>query len=380
MKNGAAVMDQNAAPSTELAKTPDVITTADQFRGAVQRWQGSYNLLTPFTNISGLAQAHVIFSTVIPINLNPLAGEVYDGLPFLKGGQVAIAKNGLRKIAEGLGISTRLEYISVGAVHYYWHVKAIASYTGIDGKRVEREASMEWDLRDGSPRLKGWTPKQVEEGRKYGLRACETRAINAAIRECGAGVKQAYTKDELSRPFVAVRVALQPDMSDPDIKRMVTEHFVGASRALYASNQAPSPADPWADHDEPSPRQVGQGSTSSASAPAQTTAAASSAPAQGQETKAADQPPTADAVRIVDIKSTSGEKNGRPWTRFAIVDSRAEEHSTFSKTIAAAAEKFKGDRTWVEIITATSEDGRYKNLEEIIVAGSEPDLPGLENL
>lgn len=368
------VMEPQTAVSTEV-KTPEVITTADQFSTAVQRWQGRFHLLTPFTNISGLAKAHGIFSTVIAINPNRQSGEVYDGLPFLKEGQVALAKNGLRKVAEGLGISTRLEYISVGAVAFYWHVKAIASYVGVDGKRVEREASMEWDLRDGSPRLKGWTMKQIEEARKYGLRACETRAINAAIRECGAGLKQAYTRDELSRPFVAVRVALQPDMSDPDIKRIVTEHFVGAARALYASNPVPSPADPWADHDEPAPRQVGQGSTSQA-----VSSPATSAPAPGQPAPTADQPPTPDAVRIVDIKTSTGEKNGRKWTRFAITDSRGEEHSTFSKSIADAAEKAKTERAWVEVVTITSEDGRYKNLEEIIPAGSEPELPGMENL
>lgn len=374
-------MDQTTAVSTEV-RTPEIITRPDQFTSAVARWQGRFNLLTPFTNISGLAQAHGIFSTVIPIDTNKLAGEVYDGLPFLKQDQVALAKNGLRKVAEGLGISTKLEYISVGVVAFYWHVKAIARYTGIDGKDVTREASMEWDLRDGSPRLKGWTPKQVEEARKYGLRACETRAINAAIRECGAGLKQAYSKDELSRPFVAVRVALQPDMSDPDIKRMVTEHFVGASRALYASNPVTSPADAWADHDEPTPRPVGHGSTSQAG-PA-STASATAAPAQtsaGTATAAAaDAPPTADAVRIVDIKTNTGQKNGRPWTRWSITDSRGEEHSTFSKTIAEAAEKFRADRTWVEVLTVTSDDGRYKNLEEIIVAGSEPDLPGIGEL
>ena len=374
-------MDQTTAVSTEV-RTPEIITRPDQFTSAVARWQGRFNLLTPFTNISGLAQAHGIFSTVIPIDTNKLAGEVYDGLPFLKQDQVALAKNGLRKVAEGLGISTKLEYISVGVVAFYWHVKAIARYTGIDGKDVTREASMEWDLRDGSPRLKGWTPKQVEEARKYGLRACETRAINAAIRECGAGLKQAYSKDELSRPFVAVRVALQPDMSDPDIKRMVTEHFVGASRALYASNPVTSPADAWADHDEPNPRPVGHGSTSQA-VPA-STASAAAAPAQtsaGTATAAAaDAPPTADAVRIVDIKTNTGEKNGRKWTRWSITDSRGEEHSTFSKTIAEAAEKFRADRTWVEVLTVTSDDGRYKNLEEIIVAGSEPNLPGIGDL
>lgn len=373
-------MDARAiADEKGLVKTPDVITTAEQFRGAVQRWQGSYNLLTPFTNISGLAAAHGIFSTVIPVNTNPASGEVYDGLPFLKNGQVALAKNGLRKIAEGLGISTRLEYLSVGAIRFYWHVKAIASYTGIDGKTVTREASMEWDLRDDSPRLKGWTPKQVEEGRKYGLRACETRAINAAIRECGCGLKQAYGKDELARPFVAVRVALTPDMADPDIKRIVTEHFVGATRQLYPAAAPSSPADPWGD-DEPrpeGPKPVGQGATAEARKDAGVSTEGGAT--TGSQPKD-DPPPTKNAVRIVDIKTYTGtnQKTGKAWTKFGVIDSQGEEHGTFSATLHDRAQQAKDAKEWVEL--TSEQNGQYTNLVEIAKAGESPELPGLGEL
>ena len=291
-----------------------------------------------------------------------------------EGGPVAHGQNGLRKVAEGLGISTRLEYISVGAVAFYWHVKAIASYVGVDGKRVEREASMEWDLRDGSPRLKGWTMKQIEEARKYGLRACETCAINAAIRECGAGLKQAYTRDELA-PLR--RGARRPAAGHVRSGHQAHRHRALRRRrpALYASNPVPSPADPWADHDEP---RRGRWARAQPARPFHLPRPAR--PRRGSAAPTADQPPTPDAVRIVDIKTSTGEKNGRKWTRFAITDSRGEEHSTFSKSIADAAEKAKTERAWVEVVTITSEDGRYKNLEEIIPAGSEPELPGMENL
>lgn len=372
-------MEPNTTTAIEkpAAKTPDVITTADQFSAAVQRWQGRFNLLTPFTNISGLAAAHGIFSTVIPINTDKVAGEIYNGLPFLKDGEVALAKNGLRKIAEGLGISTRLEYLSVGQIRFYWHIKAIASYTGIDGKTVSREASMEWDLRDDSPRLKGWTPNQITEGRKYGLRACETRAINAAIRECGCGLKQAYMKAELAKPFVTVRVALQPDMDDPDIKRIVTEHFVGSARALYPA-QTSGPADPWADEQSAgeTTKSVGRGTTSGASD--SKPAAGETKSEQAETTAKTDEPPTPDAVRIVDVKATTGETKGRKWTRFSVVDSNGEEFSTFDTKLRDRAEQAKASREWVEVITETN--GQYKNLVEIAPAGQNPTLPGMDAL
>src|SRR5439155_10873 len=81
----------------------------------------------------------------------------------------------------------------------------------------------EWDLRDGSPQLKGWKPAQIEEARKHGLRNCEARAINAAIREAGCGIRQKYKVEDLAKPFVVMRVAFRANMDDPDQKRMVLE-------------------------------------------------------------------------------------------------------------------------------------------------------------
>jgi hypothetical protein len=340
---------------TRLA--PSVITTPAEYATSLQRWQHEkFNMLTPFSSISGLAQQHGIIASFVQINNDPAKGgpgEVYDGLPFLKSGEVAIAKNGLRKIAEGLGISTRLEYISVGLIRYYWHVKAIASYRGIDGSTVVREASMEWDLRDGSDRLKGWTANQVSEARKHGLRACETRAINAVIRESGCGIKQAYQRAELARPFVTVRVAFQPDMSDPSTRRLVTEASLRGTATLYPSHEpaALPPGDAFEDREEP--RTVGSGSTARAAAPA---------------TKAEDLPPTPHAVRIVDVTSKAGKTGDREWTKYTVVDSAGVEHSTFNKKIADVALKFKAEKTWADIVDEPSEDGKYRNIEEISVA------------
>jgi hypothetical protein len=95
---------------------------------------------------------------------------------------------------------------------------------------VTREATFEWDLRDGSDRMKGWTPTRSPRPEER-LRACESRAINAAIRECGCGIKQKYTRAELEKPFLVVRVAFQPDMNDPAIKEMVTQQAMSGVSA-----------------------------------------------------------------------------------------------------------------------------------------------------
>ncbi len=351
-------------------KTPAVIMTPEQYRGALLRWQAlQLHVLTPFANISGLAPQHGIITSVIQINTEKISGEVYDGLPFLKQDQLGIAKNGLRKIAEGLGISTRLKYISVGTIRHYWHVKAIASYRGLDGSVINREGGQEWDLRDGSDRLKGWTANQITEARKHGLRACETRAINAAIRECGCGIKQAYLKSELAHAFVATRVAFQPDMTDPDQKRIVLERALGGTNTLYPGSDRALPGEivDTATGEVVDAQTVGRSSTPAAS---------SAAPAPAAPDP--DQPPVPDAVRIVDVKSRSGETKGKAWTRYAIVDSAGVEHSTFDKKLAAFAEKAQLAKQWVEVTSQT--DGQYTNLVEIAPAGSQPILPEMGDL
>jgi len=345
-------------------RTPPVITTADEYRASVGRWeQQRFHILTPFSNISGLAPSHGILTSVVQINVNPVAGEVYEGLPFLKGDEVALAKNGLRKIAEGLGISTKLEYISVGILHHYWHVKAIASYRGMDGAIVTREASMEWDLRDGSERMKGWQPKQVSESRKHGLRACETRAINAAIKECGCGIKQSYKREDLGRPFVAVRVMHTPDMSDPEVRRMVTQAALGGTAALYpAGHSAPAspvqpPADAFAEPDEP--RSVGQ---------------SSSPAAQGQTSTPR---PTVE-LKVAEVTSKTGSTGGREWTVYRVTFSDGRVGSTFDENIAKAAYRARdGKLTVADVLITSTEKG--PQLEELSLAptAAGDDDPGL---
>lgn len=368
-------MSTTQTSTQELAARPDgVITSSEQFTEKLAVWTGHYHVMAPFANLSGLAAQHGVIATAVVLDPDSSptgAQEVYTGLPFLKDNQVAIAKRGLRKLAENAGISIETVRTDPRSMLFYWEVKAIATYKGLDGGLVRREATCEWDLRDGSPRLKGWTGRQIEEARKYGLRACETRAVNAVIRECGCGVKQAYTREELRKPFLMVRVAFTPDMTDPEVKRLVTQsHLAGALYPAAAPSASLPPAsrafeDVDGDVIDAEPRHVG---SSAAPAAASTT----SAPATTTTAPPSDEPPTQDAVRIEKVDSRNGATNGRKWTRYLIVDSRGVEHSTFDKSIYEAAEKFRASRAWVEI--SEEQDGNYRNLAEIVPAGQSPAL------
>jgi hypothetical protein len=366
-KTSTAVAEQPQNQALEKAKRTDIITTPSQFEQAIQKWTGNYNLLSAFTQITGLAAQHGIIASVVKINPDPSKGgpgEVYDGLPFLDKDkrEVAIAKLGLRKIADAAGISTPTIRTDPRTIPNYWEFKCVASYRGIDGTIVTREATAEWDLRDGSPRLKGWTANQISEGRKNGLRNAETRAINAAIREFG--VKQKYTQEELRKPFLVLRVAFQPDLSDPEQRRLVAENAMRGTSTLYGGGPALPAAHgevvdaETVDHHEP--RAVGGG------AAAETTKPDPHAP------------PLDGAVRIADVKEKSGETKGRKWLRFEIIDGNGEVCSTFDKTLAQAATDAKQSQAWVELVI--ERQGEFRNLVEIIPAGSEPKLPSMENL
>lgn len=373
-----APAERSKPMSTELA----VINTAEQYTTQLVALKQRYNVLTPFAQIGGLAPQHSIFTTVITIDPNPTSGDVYDGLKddgrqgleYLKPGEVALAKNGLRKVAEGLGISiVKMEHLAIG-IPNYWHVQVKAAYRGVDGAWVLREAGCEWDLRDGSHRMRGWRPNQIAEQRKNGLRQCETRAINAAIRECGCGVKQSYTKAELVKPFVAFRVNFVPDMSHEATRLLVTERALLGAAALFAqqTHTAPATAQPTDEPFDDAPPNgvidIGGASTVSAAKPA-------TAPPPPIKTEG---PPTADAVRIVGVESKPWEKGGRKGVRFLITDSNGGTFSTLDKQHFADAERFKESREWVEIITETNNG--YTNILEIVKAGSEPGLPGLDEV
>lgn len=398
MEPTKSTIDAAAAAEQGLAKaeaqTPAVITTPAEYRQSVSRWQSNhYHVLSPATTFSGLPPSYGMVAAMVQLNPHPDAGDVYSDPLFCKDGEVAITKIGLSKIAQAAGMSIKTERTDPRTIANYWEVRATCRFIGLDGRPQELEATCEYDLRDGAPRIekmveaarkKSRDPRsQITGMRQHGLRGAEARAINAAIRLFG--IRQKYTTAELAKPFVAVRVMFQPDMSDPETKRIVTEQAMQGATALYPHSRPALPAAEALDTigavddaQGASPQSVGRGSTSRLADASPNTTANTASSANAKSAQKDDAPPTPDSVRIVDIKTYSGETNGRKWVRCGIVDSNGEEHSTFSRTLMDAAEKFKASRQWVEIVTET--DGQYKNLVEIAPAGESPKLPGMSEL
>ena len=137
--------------------------------------------------------------------------------------------------------------------------------------------------------INGWTAERVMQVRRFGRQLAKTKSLNGLARKLG--VRQSYTIEELRRkPFVILRAVFQPDMTDPEIRRMVTAANLGARDLLYPGASLHAPVLPPVTH---APGEIGQMLTGEVvaepEAPERMQTAA--APADAQEVTFDDPPP-----------------------------------------------------------------------------------------
>lgn len=348
------------------SSSPEVITTPAQFNDRLKLWTDRhYNVICAVTNFSALPPQYVLAVSVVQLNPDPKAGEVYGDPLWCKKAsdakdapftELAPTKTALRKLASAAGISITTQRTDPRTIQHFWEFKATATRRNIDGSVEVREATKEWDMRDGSAQIgKRWTPNQIQAFRANGLRHCESRAANAAVREFG--IKQKYTVEELRKPFIVVTPTFVPDMTDPEQRKLVAQNALSGTAMLYqAPRQAlPAPTDYVHDADVIE----GEAATGSETKPAETAK------------DPADVPPNPRAVRIVKVETVTGTKGGKPWNRFDIIASDGTQRSTFSTTDRDAAKKYEAEKTWVELDDV--QNGDYTNLANM--APAQPDLP-----
>jgi hypothetical protein len=239
---GQTPMDTKGA--TALATRPGkltVITTNDEYQAYLAAHDDSrFNRLTPQADFGALPPMWSVIPSLVRLNPDPNAGDVYQDRLFCKDGEFAPTKIGLRKIAGAAGISYKITQSESAEIPNYWKMSATITWRGFDADWKDREASYVWDLRDGSERVKGMTPKELSRARLNGHRRCEAGAINAAIREYG--LKQKFTKAELEKPFVCFSMVFQGDPNDPAIKAMVAQAALTGTAVLYGSALPALPA------------------------------------------------------------------------------------------------------------------------------------------
>lgn len=79
--------------------------------------------------------------------------------------------------------------------------------------------------------------KRWLQEREHGPRKVESKAINAAIRQV-LHLPHTFTAQDAAKPFLVVGYQFTPDTTDPEIRRIVIEAGMNASRQLYAGAPA----------------------------------------------------------------------------------------------------------------------------------------------
>lgn len=234
----------------EVVQETGLIVTPTRFATELKKWEAKQmHVLSPFFNFAELPAGYSLLPTAVKLSADPLEGDVYQNTQFCKPHEVAIAKNGLMKIADCAGADIDTEDLTDPAVLFYWKFKATVKLIGLSGTPRRVPATRDWDLRDESPLVMGWkasaarkkppgnADNQIREARRYGMGQCEVRAINAAVR-AALRLKQKYKKTEFDKPFVVLQMMFQPDQSDPAVRLLAAQNHYAAKTTLYPGQPA----------------------------------------------------------------------------------------------------------------------------------------------
>jgi hypothetical protein len=170
-----------------------------------------------------------------------------------------LSKVALDKIAGGAGIdwdpvlSTRLDNRSHP---WYCHCKAVGRVRRFDGTWRALSDEFELDLTDGSGEVESILAREarkaksdgtryrgdggrteIAQKRKFILRLATTGARLRATRQMG--IRNAYTAEELAKPFIMAQLAFDGYSEDAETRRLfasrIADNFLGASAALYGT-------------------------------------------------------------------------------------------------------------------------------------------------
>lgn len=208
----------------------DAEVVEDAFAHASDR---GCNILAPITQIHIPPNHEITFSVVVfPFDDGKWNAKSNGTWYKVDGGKVALHRSALDQLATALGLSSvpnesHTECIALNV----WKSKQTFEGRGPDGNNRKRHGSVDVDLSDGSPRA-AQAKKGLVNARKFGARLAESMAANRAIRAF-CGLKGGYTVDEARQPFVYMTLRWVPDMSDPEVARMVTAKQLGIVSEIY---------------------------------------------------------------------------------------------------------------------------------------------------
>lgn len=220
--------------------------------------KGKFNVLVPTVTLKQISPWHQMRVEVVKISPNVEDGEVYvvesrydkKAEKWIPEG-FGLAKPALMKLSLAAGIiwnwpetkplSVSRDYVlcqAVGGVRKATgELVVIKATKEIDLTVVEAEVRMQLQKKAKENKLDGnWIEaelgKQMLQWRRNKLHRAETGAMLRVIRALLA-IRHRYSAEELSRPFVVPRVDFVPDLSDPQIRRLVVLEALKAQTFLF---------------------------------------------------------------------------------------------------------------------------------------------------
>jgi hypothetical protein len=225
------------------------------------------NMLIASTEIMGLSDLHKPVVDKVILSPDPAKGDVYKGT---KDNELLLTGHAIEKLSIAAGIvwdalNTRRTdphnnnlYISFQAVGGIKKTDGTPIYMighyDIDFEIIIEELEEQYKKKAAQP-YKGKTKTAQEQKeyvdfcvkrdtlfkRKHKMALCETGAKNRVLRKILC-LKGSYTREELSKPFVVVRVAFAPNFNDPAIRRQLVSASIQSTTDIYGG--APAAKEP----------------------------------------------------------------------------------------------------------------------------------------
>ena len=231
------------------------------------------NLLMPSTEIAGLSEFHAPVIEKVFLSAKPDDGDVYphDNADAGQKKKWRPTKQALMKLSVCAGViwsPSQSKRIDNGADRNYIAYRAVGGIKKPDGQAVFFSADydidfevMEEELRDQYEKKAQYLKKGQGQGerpataqekaeyieycvkrdmlqkRKFKLRLCEAGAMNRVLRML-LGIKQAYTTEELSKPFVMARIVFRPDFSDKEVRQQFINAAIRNMVGVYGPGAA----------------------------------------------------------------------------------------------------------------------------------------------
>lgn len=346
-----------------LAKAPELphglIMRPEELAAQMTAMAAHYNVLSPAIAVAEMAPGYGANLAVVQIDpAVTLDADRKSGVGpdcywsrslFRDENKRALNKQGLLKIAQAAGIQWDRRFCrrtDDGRERYLWRWEYAGWLRTHDGQLAPVQGSRELDLRDGSPEAAGMSTNQLTKARASGNEACETKAMQRAIRTLG--IRQVYTVDELRKPFLIVRFSFTPDMEDPEIKKLVTERAIAGIGALYPSAE-PALLPPPREQDDI------DAAMPTISEAARTAERQPKPIPQAAATDDAPLPVGQALIEKVEKFSGTNPTTKRGWTRYQVTFSTGEVAATFSHTLQALIDDAHAQKAPVKYTTEENE-------------------------